>query len=139
MLRPGGNDPAKPFTPAKPVLKPDAPARMMTRFESKETSAAFKALDLLAKMPGAKLCGGMVELNGKRMEGDYLSLRFGPGIAIDATDIDTKVKELTTLLAVAAPIVSLRLDTIGFPSGRDMTNFCDAFELDFERVEWKQD
>jgi hypothetical protein len=35
----------------KKPLKPDAPVRMTSRFEPKDTAAAFSALDRLAKTP----------------------------------------------------------------------------------------
>ena len=40
---------------------------------------------------------------------------------------------------VPEPSVKLRLDGIAFPSGRDLTRFCDDLGEDFDRVEWKQD
>ena len=138
-LADGMRDRGDDFERPKPPLKPDCPAAMTSRFEPRRPGEAFKALDLLSKIPGAKFCGGMVELDGKRAEGDYLSLRFGPGIAVAALEIDRNVKELTALLGATQPAVSLRLDSITFPSGRDLTNFCDAMEIDFDAVQWKQD
>jgi len=33
----------------------------------------------------------------------------------------------------------LRLDSISFPSGREMSSFCDLLGEDFERVTFKQE
>lgn len=127
------------FTPARAALKPDAPATMTSRFEPNDTAAAFSALDQLAKIPDAKVFGGTIEINGLRSESDFLTLRIGRDVAIPAALLDLKVKELAALLAASAPTVKLRLDGIAFPSGRELTALCDAFDLDFDRVEWKQD
>jgi hypothetical protein len=129
----------KGFAPPKAALKPDAAAAMTSRVEPKDTATAFSALDRLAKLPGAMVFGGTVDLNGTRSEGDFLTLRLGRDVAIPATTLDQKVKELVALLNVSAPTVKLRLDGIAFPSGRDLMAFCDAFELDFNSVEWKQE
>ena len=56
---------------AKPVLKPDAPVLMTSRFEPKDTAAAFSALDRLAKMPDAEVRGGT-----DRSERDAVGGRF---------------------------------------------------------------
>ena len=120
-------------------LKPDSPATMISRFEPKDTAAAFAALDRLAKIPGAKVLGGSVDLNGGRSEADYLTLRLGRDVAIPASDLDKIVKELAALLAAPAPLVTLRLDGIAFPSGRDLMAFCDGSGEDFDSVKWKQD
>jgi hypothetical protein len=112
---------------------------MTSRFEPKDTAAAFSALDRLAKLPDAKVFGGTLELNGTRSEGDFLTLRLGRDVAMPASALDSKVKELAALLNASAPTVKVRLDSIAFPSGRDLTAFCDASELDFDRVEWKQE
>src|SRR5262249_14324321 len=70
-LQPGAEDPRrKPFTP-------DAPAVMTSRFDPKDTAGVYSALDRLAKIPGARVLGGMVELNGSRSENDFLTLRLG--------------------------------------------------------------
>jgi hypothetical protein len=127
------------FPQPKAALKLDAPATMTSRFEPKDTAAAFSALDRLAKLTDAKVLGGTVDLNGTRSEGDFLTLRLGRDVAVPAAALDQKVKELTALLNATAPTVKLRLDGIAFPSGRDLTTFCDASELDFDRVEWKQE
>jgi hypothetical protein len=119
-------------------LKPDAPAVMTSRFEPKDTAAAYSALDRLAKVPGAGVLGGMVELNGSRSEGDFLTLRLGRDVRLAATDLDRVVKELATLSA-EAPTLKLRLDGIAFPTGRDLNRFCDDSGEDFDRVGWKQD
>ncbi|MGH6921283.1 MAG: hypothetical protein ACREJ0_26705, partial [Geminicoccaceae bacterium] len=124
---------------AKPVLKPDSPVLMTSRFEPKDTAAAFSALDRLAKMPDAEVRGGTVDLNGMRSEGDFLTLRLGRDVPIPASALDQKVKELVALLAAEAPTVKLRLDGIAFPSGRDLMAFCDAAGEDFDRIVWKQD
>jgi len=112
---------------------------MTSRFEPKDTAAAFLALDRLSKLPDAKVFGGTVDLNGTRSEGDFLTLRLGRDVAMPAAALDQKVKELAGLLAASAPTVKLRLDGIAFSSGRDLMTFCDAFDLDFDRVEWKQE
>ena len=123
----------------KPALKPDAPARLVSRFEPKDTAAAFSALDRLAKISAAKVLGGSVELNGQRSEGDFLSLRLGRDVAVAAAELDKSVKELVRLLDADQPAVKLRLDAIDFPSGRDLMSFCDATGEDFDRVDWKQE
>jgi hypothetical protein len=127
------------FPQPKTALKPDAAATMTSRFEPKDTAAAFLSLDRLAKLPDARVFGGTVDLNGSRSEGDFLTLRLGRDVAVPAAALDQKVKELAALLAASAPTVKLRLDGIAFSSGRDLMTFCDAFELDFDRVEWKQE
>lgn len=78
-------------------------------------------------------------MNGTRSEDDFLTLRLGRDVPVPAAALDQKVKELVALLAAPAPTVKLRLDAIAFPSGRDLMAFCDAFELDFDRVAWTQD
>lgn len=125
-------------TPKAP-LKPDAPVTITSRFEPADTAAAFLALDRLAKMAGATLHGGTVEVNGTRSEHDFLTLRLGRDVPVPAAALDQKVKDLVALLAAPAPTVKLRLDALAFPSGRDLMAFCDAFELDFDRVAWTQD
>lgn len=127
------------FPQPKVALKADTAATMTSRFEPKDTAAAFSALDRLAKLPDAKVFGGTVDLNGARSEGDFLTLRLGRDVSVPAAALDQKVKELAALLAASAPTVKLRLDGIGFSSGRDLTAFCDAFDLDFDRVEWNQE
>jgi hypothetical protein len=126
-------------TPPAAELKPDFPAMMTSRFEPKDTAAAFAALDRLAKSPGVKVFGGTVELNGERSEADFLTLRLGRDVAVSATALDQKVKELVELLSAPAPTVKLRLDGIACPSGRELMIFCDASGEDFDRVTWKQD
>lgn len=134
-----GMDDKSDFKRTKVALKPDAPATMTFRFESKDTAKAFSALDRLAKLPGASVLGGSVELNGLRAEADFLGLRLGKDVRVAAGDLDQQTKALASLLGAEAPSVTLRLDTIHFPSGRDLTDFCDAFNLDFDRVTWTQD
>ena len=131
----GGGGAPKP----RAALKPDAPVRLVSRFEPKDTAAAFSALDRLAKIPDAKVLGGSVELNGQRSEGDFLSLRLGRDVAVPATELDQSVKELARLLDAPQPAVKLTLYQIAFPSGRDLMSFCDAAGEDFDRVDWKQD
>ena len=139
-LSTGANEPGgRTFTPPKAALKPDSPAIMTSQFDPKDTAAAFSALDRLGKIPGAKVFGGIVDLNGARLEGDFLTLRMGKELPMGADQLDRIVKELTQLLAAPAPTVKLRIDGIAFPSGRDLMAFCDAAGLDFDRVEWKQD
>jgi hypothetical protein len=138
LIREGGRGgPAA--TPPRVALKPDAPVTLTSRFEPKDTAAAFAALDRLAKIPGVKLFGGNIDLNGGRAEADYLVLRLGSDVAFPAVILGQKVKELVELLAATAPTVKLRLDGIAFPSGRELMAFCDASGEDFDRVQWKQD
>jgi hypothetical protein len=125
--------------PSREPLKLDVPATMTSRFEPKDTAAAYSALDRLAKIPGARVLGGTVELNGLRSEADFLTLRLGRDVPLAATDLDRVVKELTALLSAETPTVKLRLDSIAFPTGRDLTRFCDDSGEDFDRVDWKQD
>ena len=56
-----------------------------------------------------------------------------------AVELDRSVKELARLLDAPQPTVKLRIDTIAFPSGRELMSFCDASGEDFDRVDWKQD
>jgi hypothetical protein len=126
-------------TPPGAQLKPDAPVTLTSRFEPKDTAAAFAALDRLAKIPGSKVFGGNIDLNGGRAEADYLVLRLGSDVAFPAAILDQRVKELVELLAAQDPTVKLRLDGIAFPSGRDLMAFCDASGEDFDRIQWKQD
>ena len=123
----------------KTPVKSDSPATMTSRFQSRDTAQAFTALDRLSKMAGAKVKGGSVEVKGKRTEDDYLTLRFGRDVTIDASELDRSAKELATLLAAEQPLVTLQLSSVAFPSGRDLMTFCDDMALDFDRVEWKQD
>jgi hypothetical protein len=137
----GERDRGGPGPPVSPkiALKLDAPGTLTSRFEPKDTAAAFAALDRLAKIPDAKVFGGNIDLNGGRAEGDYLVLRLGSDVAFPAAILDQRVKELVELLAAEAPTVKLRLDGIAFPSGRDLMAFCDASGEDFDGVQWKQD
>ncbi|MGO9431398.1 DUF499 domain-containing protein [Rhodoblastus sp.] len=126
-------------TPVKAVLKLDSPAIMTSRFEPKDTAAAFSALDRLAKIKDTKALGGSIELNGMRSENDFLTLRLGSEVAVTADNLDRMVKVLVAVLSAETPTVKLRLHGIAFPSGRDLTKFCDECGEDFDRVEWKQD
>jgi hypothetical protein len=112
---------------------------MTSKFEPKDTAAAFSALDRLAKLPDAKVLGGTIDLNGMRSEADFLTLRLGRDVPVPAAALDQKVKDLLALLSADAPTVKLRLDGIAFPSGRDLMAFCDAAGEDFDRVAWNQD
>jgi len=126
------------FVP-KPALKPDAPAIMICRFEPKDTAAAFQALDHLArKSATAQVVGGLIELNGGRLAGDYLTLRVGPDMRVGAADLDALVKSLAAMLDASAPTVKLRIEGVAFSSGRELTAFCDAFGVDFDTVTWSQ-
>ena len=55
-------------TANRPALKLDAPATLTSRFEPKDTAAAFSALDRLAKTPERVFSAGSVEVNGGRSE-----------------------------------------------------------------------
>jgi hypothetical protein len=123
----------------KQPLKLDAPATMTSRFEPKDTAAAFSALDRLAKTPNVRILGGSVEINGARSEADFVTLRVGRDVPVGATDLDELVKTLVGKLNAPTPSVKLRLDGIAFPAGRDLSRFCDESGEDFDRVEWKQD
>jgi len=123
----------------RPALRDDDPATMTSRFEPRDTAAAFSALDRLAKMPDVSVLGGSVEVSGGRSEGDFLTLRMGRDVPIAAVDLDRLTKALAEELDVSAPTVKLRLDSIAFPSGRDLRAFCDAAGEDFDRVTWRQD
>ncbi len=127
------------YNPVKPTLKLDAPATMTSRFEPQDTAAAFSALDRLAKTPDVKVLGGSIEVNGGRSEADFLTLRLGRDVAVPAADIDALVKTLVGKLNATAPTVKLRLDGVAFPSGRELTAFCDAAGEDFDRVTWTQE
>lgn len=123
----------------KAALKPDAPVTMTSRFEPKDTAAAFSALDRLAKTAGAQILGGSIEVNGGRLAGDYLTLRVGQDVRVGAAELDALVKTLVGTLNASTPTVKLRIDAIAFPSGRDLTAFCDACGEDFDRVTWLQE
>ncbi|MCB1501366.1 MAG: DUF499 domain-containing protein [Bauldia sp.] len=131
---PGGG-----FTPPKAALKLDAPVTMTSRFEPKDTAAAFSALDRLAKTAGTQILGGSIEVNGGRLAGDYLTLRVGQDVKVGASELDALVKTLVETLNASAPTVKLRIDGIAFLSGRDLTAFCDASGEDFDRVTWAQE
>jgi hypothetical protein len=125
--------------PTQAPLNPDAPATMTSRFEPKDTASAFSALDRLAKIQDTKVLGGTVDLNGGRSESDFLTLRLGRDLPLCADALDRLVKDLAALLAAESPTLKLRLDGVLFPSGRDLTRFCDECGEDFDRVTWKQD
>ncbi|MBB2688369.1 UNVERIFIED_ORG: hypothetical protein GGD47_006022 [Rhizobium etli] len=127
------------YNPVKPALKPDAPATMTSRVEPRDTAAAFSALDRLAKTPDVRIWGGSIEVNGTRSEADFFTLRLGRDVAVPATDVNGLVKTLVEKLNASAPTVKLRLDGIAFPSGRELTTFCDAVGEDFDRVTWTQE
>jgi hypothetical protein len=126
-------------TSPKQVLKPDSPAVMTSRFEPKDTAAAFSVLDRLAKTPNVHILGGSIDVNGGRSEADFLTLRLGRDVPVFASDLDALLKSLVEKLNAPAPNVKLRIDSIAFPTGRDLTRFCDESGEDFDRVEWKQD
>jgi hypothetical protein len=127
--------------PAKPekAQNLDAPVLMTSRFEPKDTAAAFSALDRLGKTPGVCVHGGSVELSGGRSEGDHLTFRMGKDVPFGAGDLDALTKTLVERLNAEAPTLKLRLDGIAFPSGRELRTFCDAVGEDFARVTWAQD
>jgi hypothetical protein len=54
-------------------------------------------------------------------------------------DLDVLVKTLVERLQADKPTVKLRLDTVAFPSGRELAAFCDHLGEDFGRVTWTQD
>jgi hypothetical protein len=112
---------------------------MISRFEPKDTAAAFSALDRLGKTPGVRVYGGSVELNGGRSEGDHLTFRMGKDVPFGAGNLDMLTKMLVERLHAEAPTLKLRLDGIAFPSGRELKAFCDAVGEDFARVTWTQD
>ncbi len=60
-------------TPPKQVLKPDSPAVMTSRFEPKDTAAAFSALERLVKTPNVNIFGGSIDVNGGRSEAYFLA------------------------------------------------------------------
>ena len=82
----GGGKPSR-------ASKPDAPVTMTSRFEPKDTAAAFSALDRLAKTAGAQVLGGSIEVNGGRSEQDFLTLRLGRDVAMLAALIWTACKD----------------------------------------------
>jgi hypothetical protein len=127
------------FTPPKAALKLDRPAKLVSRVTPKDTATAFLALDRLAKTPGATVRGASLEATGQRSEGDYLSLRVGADVPITGADLDALAKRLIERLGAPTPVLSLRLDSIDFPSGRDLTAFCDVLELDFDAISWRQE
>jgi hypothetical protein len=127
------------YTPPKASLQLDDPAMMTSRFEPIDTAGAFTALDRLAKTPGVLVLGGSIEVTGTRSEGDFLTLRIGRDVSVTAPYLYELVKSLVTKLNAQSPTVKLRLDRIAFPSGRELTAFCDATGQDFDRVNWTQD
>jgi hypothetical protein len=138
LLTTGMSECAQPLAP-RAALRPDATAAMTSRFEPADTAAASAALDRLARLPGTFVRGGSVHLEGGRSEADYLTLRFGADIRIPAERLAEQVEALRSLLAAPAPAFKLRLDAILFPSGREFLAFCDAANLDFDRVKWEQE
>jgi len=42
-------------------------------------------------------------------------------------------------LKADSPKLNLRLDSVSFPSGRELQDFCDLVGEDFGRVTWKQE
>ena len=68
--------------PPREPLKSDAPAVMTSRFEPKDTAAAYSALDSLGKIPGARVLGGTVELNGLRPRGQQRCQLFHHAVEI---------------------------------------------------------
>jgi hypothetical protein len=127
------------YGPARTPLKLDASATLTTRTEPKDTAQAFSALDRLAKTPGAVVLGGKIELNGGRSETDFIDIRIGRDVGVSGGDLDVLVKGLVDLLKAGSPTVKLRLDNVSFPSGRELSGFCDLLGEDFERVTFKQD
>jgi hypothetical protein len=127
------------YVPPRQPLEPDLPAVMTSRFEPKDTAAAYAALDRLARIQNVSVLGCTVDVNGSRSEGDFITLRLGRDVPVAASELDRLVKELAALMAVEAPTVKLQLYGIAFPSGRDLTRFCDDSGEDFDRVDWKQE
>ncbi len=105
------NEPGeKGYNPVKRVLKPDAPASMTSRFEPKDTAAAFSALDRLAKTPDVHILGGSIDVNGGRLTGDYITLRLGQDVKVAAAELDVLVKTVVAQVNATAPTVKLRLE-----------------------------
>lgn len=125
-------------TPKAP-LRPDAPATLTSRIEINDTAKAFKALDKLAKTPGAIVLGGKVEVSGGRAEEDYLSLRLGKHVGVGGAELDALVKKLGELLKADPLKLHLQLHGISFPTGKELQDFCDYVGEDFGRVIWKQE
>ena len=93
-----------------------ARATMTSRFEPKDTAAAFSALDRLAKIPDAKVLGGSVELNGQAIRRRFPDLcGSGETSPFAATELDRSVKELARLLDAPQPDGQIALDAIAFP------------------------
>jgi hypothetical protein len=63
----------------------------------------------------------------------------GADVPITGADLDALAKRLIERLGAPTPVLSLRLDSIDFPSGRDLTAFCDVLELDFDAISWRQE
>ena len=82
-----------------------------------------------------------MEVNGVRSEADFLTLRLGRDVPVRCDRSRPRwSRSLVEIAERAEPRrVKLRLDGIAFPSGRDLTRFCDDSGEDFDRVEWKQD
>ncbi len=110
---------------------------MTSRFEPKDTAAAFSALDRLAKTPDAQVLGGSVEVNGGRSEADFLTLRLGRDVAVPAADLD-KMREGRWSRLLDAPAadreIAARRDCISRRAGTSLS-FCDAAGEDFDRVD----
>jgi uncharacterized protein DUF499 len=120
-------------------LKPDVPATLTSRIEINDTALAFTALDRLAKTRDAAIFGGWAEAKGGRAENDYLSLRLGRDVGIAGAELDALAKTLVERLKADSPKLNLRLDSVSFPSGRELQDFCDLVGEDFGRVTWKQE
>lgn len=124
---------------AKPALRLDWPVTMTSRFEPADTASASAALARLGQLPGAVVRNGSIELGGGRSEPDYVVLRFGTPAGIAAATLATQVEAMRAMLGAPAPSLKLGLGAIVFPSGREFEAFCDAANLDFDRVTWEQE
>ena len=89
--------------PKQARSSPTRPRDSTSRFEPKDTAAAFSALDRLAKTPNVHILGGSVEVNGGRSEADFLTLRLGRDVPVPAGDLDALVKSLVEKLKRRTP------------------------------------
>ena len=139
-LQSGVSEAGGAYTANRPPLKLDAPANMTSRFEPKDTAAAFSALDRLAKAAGARILGGSVEVNGMRSEHDFLTLRLGRDVPILARRSRRFCEGAcgNAQCRRAYGEIAPRRYRI-FRLDGDLTAFCDDVGEDFDRVTWKQD
>ena len=113
---------------------------MTSRFEPKDTAAAFAALDRLAKIPGAKVLGGIDRSERRAVGGGFSDAAPRPrraGSGRDPRRRGSRNLVETAGRAGAHGEIAARRHCLSVRARPD--GFCDASGEDFDRVEWKQD